>query len=251
MNFEAIVIGCLAGFVSAFFGIGGSSIDTPLLRTFLDMPPYLALATPLPTALLTITIALLTYWKNHLVNYRIFFWSVLGGLPGTILGAYLSHLFSGKTLMLFTAFVLFLVGMDFIGKSLRDRNKRKDKTKPHPVSAFFIVNVTFFLSIVSGILANGGGLFLIPAYVMLFKLPIKEAIATSLLTVAIIILPSTLIHYQLGHIDLATSAFMSLGIIPMAYIGAKMDLRTQSNTIQTLFGIMLLLFSFYFFFSQV
>ena len=41
----------------AFFGIGGSSIDTPLLRVFLHVPQHIALASPLPTALLTIAIA--------------------------------------------------------------------------------------------------------------------------------------------------------------------------------------------------
>ncbi|TSA12811.1 MAG: hypothetical protein D4R73_01880 [Deltaproteobacteria bacterium] len=51
MNFEAIIIGCITGFLSAFFGIGGSSVDTPVLRTFLDLPPLVALGTPLPRRL--------------------------------------------------------------------------------------------------------------------------------------------------------------------------------------------------------
>jgi len=48
MDFKVIIIGCVTGFISAFFGIGGSSIDTPLLRTFLDLPPYIAFGTPMP-----------------------------------------------------------------------------------------------------------------------------------------------------------------------------------------------------------
>jgi Sulfite exporter TauE/SafE. len=51
VNFEAIIIGCITGFLSAFFGIGGSSVDTPVLRTFLNLPPLLALGTPLPLPL--------------------------------------------------------------------------------------------------------------------------------------------------------------------------------------------------------
>lgn len=253
MFIEAIIIGCVTGFIAAFFGIGGSSIDTPLLRIFLHLPPYLALASPLPTALLTIFIALLTYWKKHLVNFRVFKWSILGGLPGMILGSYLSQLFSGRFLMLFTAAVLFLVGGDFILKKFSDGRKenKKYQGKTKTVSAAYMTGVTFVLSTLSGILANGGGLFLIPAYVLLFQMKMKEAIATSLLTVAVMILPACIIHYNLGHIDLGVGAAMGIGVIPMAYVGAKMDLRTKSETIQLLFGLMLVIFSVYFFLSQL
>ena len=82
MNLEAIIIGSITGFISAFFGIGGSSIDTPLLRTFLHLPPYVALGTPLPLTVVTAVIASLTYKREHLVNYRTAVYSLIGGVPG-------------------------------------------------------------------------------------------------------------------------------------------------------------------------
>lgn len=254
MSIEAILIGCITGFVSAFFGIGGSSIDTPLLRIFLHLPPYIALGTPLPTAFVAVFIALVTYWKSHSVNFRVFKYSILGGLPGIILGSYFSNFFPGKTLMILTAIVLFVIGIDFLIKSIRDMQNEElgnHEERMKSVHRGYIFAVSFFVSIVSGILAIGGGLLLIPAYIMLFGMKMKEAISTSLLTVAIIILPSCIVHYQLGHISLGTSMAMGLGVIPMAYIGAKTDLRTKSKTVQILFGIMLIIFSVYFFISQM
>ena len=250
MYIEAIIIGCVTGFISAFFGIGGSSIDTPLLRIFLHLPPYLALASPLPAALLTTLVALLTYWKKQLVDFRVFRWSILGGLPGMILGASLSRFFSGQILMLITAGVLFLVGVNFILKKLTASGKEIKKGY-RVVPAAYITGAVFVLSALSGILANGGGLFLIPAYVLLFRMEMKKAIATSLLTVGVMILPAYLIHYRLGHIDPSVSSAMALGVIPMAYLGAKLDLKTKSSTIQLLFGLMLVVFSVYFFASQL
>jgi uncharacterized membrane protein YfcA len=64
-------------------------------------------------------------------------------------------------------------------------------------------------------------------------------------------IPACIIHYRLGHIDLGISGAMSIGVIPMAYVGAKLNLETKSNTIQLLFGSMLILFSIYFFVSQL
>jgi uncharacterized membrane protein YfcA len=80
---------------------------------------------------------------------------------------------------------------------------------------------------------------------------IKEAIATSLLTVAVMSVPGMLIHYHLGHIDLEISAAIGIGVAPMAYIGAKMDIKTQSKTIKLLFGTLLITFSIYFLISQL
>jgi len=254
MTIELIIVGALTGFISAFFGIGGSSIDTPLLREFLHFPPYLALGTPLPTAFLTITIALTAYWKMHLVNKKLFLFSILGGVPGVFAGSLSSGLFSGKTLMLMTALVLFSVGISFIIKSIRERKQdksEKSNRKKNHISGGKAVAISGLAGFLSGILANGGGLFLIPAYVIFFKISIKEAIATSLSVVAVTILPSCLIHYSLGHVDLASSAAMGIGVVPMAYIGAKLDIRTKSSVIQALFGSMLIVFSIYFFFSQI
>ncbi len=251
MSIGAIIIGLATGFISAFFGIGGSSIDTPLLRVFIHVPQYVALGSPLPTALLTIIIALTIYWKKRLVNYHILKWSLLGGIPGIIFGSYLSGKFSGLFLMLFSALILFFVGINFTYKKFHNNQVANDYQAQKPANAIYVTIIAFIASSISGILANGGGLLLIPAYVLLFKLKIKEAIATSLLTVSIMFIPACAIHYQLGHINLGISTAMAIGVIPMACIGAKTNLETKSNTIQLLFGIMLIIFSVYFFISQL
>ena len=250
MTIEAIIIGCFTGFISAFFGIGGSSVDTPLLRMFLDLPPYVALGTPLPVAVLTIFIALGVYWKSHLINFRVFKYSVIGGLPSIMIGSYISRFFPGKTLMLLTAVLLFIIGWNFMIGGNR-KKKAPFEGRQDVVSSACIVSTASVSSLISGILANGGGLFFVSAYVIFFGMKIKEAIATSLLTIAVLIIPSCIIHYQLGHIDFGVSAAMSIGVIPMAYAGAKLDLHTKSSTIKIFFGSVLVIFSIYFFISQM
>src|SRR4030065_2725627 len=114
MYLSAVILGGLTGFISAFFGIGGSSIDSPLLRTFFNLPPYIALGTPLPLTLLTATIASLAYKREHLINFRIAVYSLIGGVPGIVTGSYFTAYLTGKFLMLLTAVGLFLVGGDLL-----------------------------------------------------------------------------------------------------------------------------------------
>jgi uncharacterized protein len=250
LYFKAVIIGCLTGLISAFFGIGGSSIDTPLLRLFLDLPPYIALGTPLPLTLLTATIASFAYRREHLVNFRIALYSLVGGVPGLIAGSYLTAYLSGKFLMLFTASILLFMGIDFFYNNVIEKIFKK-RNVPSSPPAYSIISVAAGIGLLSGILANGGGIFFVPAYIVLFRMKMKEAIATSLLTVAVMSIPGMLIHYHLGHIDLKISAAIGLGVAPMAYIGAKMDIKTQSKTIKLLFGTMLITFSIYFLISQL
>jgi hypothetical protein len=251
MTITAIIIGCFTGFLSAFFGIGGSSIDTPLLRIFLHLPPYIALGTPLPASIATIIVALLVYRKKHLVDMRVFAYSVLGGLPGIIVGSYASRFFSGKALMIFTAVAIFVIGCDFALNGIVEKNKKNSFKKQSTASSIYIIAIAFCCCLVSGVLANGGGIFLVAVFVKLLHMEMKNAVATSLLTIAVLIIPACIIHYQLEHIDLNISLAMSVGVIPMAYLGAKMDLRTKSSTIKMLFGILLVVFSVYFFATQL
>jgi uncharacterized membrane protein YfcA len=249
LYFKAAILGCLTGFISAFFGIGGSSIDTPLLRLFLNLPPYIALGTPLPLTLLTATIASVAYKREHLVNFRIALYSIVGGVPGIIVGSYLTTYLSGKFLMLFTAVILLIMGIDFLYNNVIEKIFRPKNSSSPPT--YSIIGVGTVIGLLSGILANGGGIFFVPAYVVSFRMKMKEAIATSLLTVAVMSVPGMLIHYHLGHINLAISAAIGIGVAPLAYIGARMDIKTKSKTIKLLFGIFLITFSIYFLISQL
>ena len=250
MFFKAAIIGCFTGFISAFFGIGGSSIDTPLLRLFLNLSPYTALGTPLPLTLLTATIASFAYKRESLVNFRVALYSIVAGVPGIVIGSFITTYLSGKFLMIFTAVILLLMGIDFFYNNVIEKLFRIDNTSSYP-PVYFIIGVAAIIGLLSGILANGGGIFFVPTYVVLFRMKMKEAIATSLLTVAVMSVPGMLIHYYLGHISIGITAAIGIGVAPMAYIGAKMDIKTQSKTIKLLFGTLLITFSIYFLISQL
>lgn len=146
--------------------------------------------------------------------------------------------------------MLCLVGVDFIIKNITEKTFALEKTF-YPPPAYYIIAVVAVIGILSGILANGGGIFLVPAYVLFFRMKIKEAIATSLLTVIVMSLPGSIIHYYLGHIDTTISASMAIGVVPMAYLGARLDIRTRSKTVMLLYGIVMVAFSVYFFINQL
>lgn len=169
----AYLLGFVIGFLAGMFGVGGSSISTPVLRIFLGVPPLIALATPLP---ITIPIAItggITYYRHGLVNLKVFFLCALAGTPGVVLGAMATRFVSGHGLMLLTSFFILLVGIRFLATALPIQ--RREAIASHQSEWWQTTLIGFGVGFLSGLLANGGGFLLVPAFVFLLRFRVKEA----------------------------------------------------------------------------
>jgi uncharacterized membrane protein YfcA len=68
----------------------------------------------------------------------------------------------------------------------------------------------------------GGGVVLTPGLVLKVRLGNKEAIATSLVAVAMMSVTSLVTHWALGHIDWRFALPLAIGIVPGARVGAAL-----------------------------
>jgi len=232
-----VLTGVLVGFLGGMFGFGGSSISTPILRVLFLVPPYFALASPLPMTLLSASIATKKYMKEGFVDWQLVRDMMIVVIPGSFLGAYLTRYIDGKLLMLLTAIFLVYVSVRFIAS--REENKRKR------ASLYLVLLLGFLIGLVSGMLANGGGILIVPLLVLLGE-EIKRAIGTSMALVLIVAIPSILVHWYLGHIDWLLTLALSLGALPGAYLGSCITIRIEKENLRRLYGAFLLLFSLYF-----
>ena len=237
-------IGIVIGFLSGIFGIGGSLITTPILKTFFSLPDLIALATPLPVVIPTAVAGAVGYMKKGVINKNIAIASIIGGLPATIIGSFATKFIASKWLMVLTGIFLIFVAIKMLyGKRLKETTL----TKNVPVSVFAGI-IGFVAGIFSGLLAVGGGIILIPAYVLLLGLTMQEAASTSLVCIAFFAIPGTIVHSYLGHIDWHIVLNLSVGVIPASYIGSKIALIAKSQQLQFLFSMFLMIFGIYFIF---
>jgi uncharacterized membrane protein YfcA len=234
-------VGVLLGFLSGLFGVGGSSIATPLLR-LLEVPRLVALATPLPVTLPAAIVGGLTYWRRGMVNARAALWTAAGGFPSVAVGASLTSMVPGRVLMALTG--LFVTAVSI--RLLRGPLTTSEKPSAAAVSPVAFLAVGAGTGFLSGLLANGGGFLLVPAYLMLFRMEAQEAAATSLVVVALIALPGTCVHWWLGHIDVRLALQLAVGVIPATYFGARVGLALTARQGRVLFGWFLLLFGLFF-----
>jgi uncharacterized protein len=239
---EIFFIGVLVGFLGGLFGKGGSAIATPLM-SLAGAPGYIAVATPLPATVPGTLVASLAYARAHLWNRTIIRWSIVIGVPATILGSYLSKYTGARPLLIVTGLLVLGFGLSFVFGSSRGRGSRSDDDPLHqPLPSYWRLRlsaVAIGVGLISGLLANSGGFLLAPSYARFLKQPIKAAFASSLVVSAFLALPGTVVHWYLGHIAWKEMLNLAAGSVPFSYIGAKVALRTRSIYLEKIYGVAL------------
>jgi uncharacterized protein len=89
---------------------------------------------------------------------------------------------------------------------------------------------------VSGLLGVGGGIVMVPTFTTLLGMPLKRALGTSLVVISALVVPWTIVHWALGHIDWAIFLALATGVVPGALIGAKIALGARDRTLRLAVG---------------
>jgi uncharacterized protein len=92
---------------------------------------------------------------------------------------------------------------------------------------------------VSGLLGIGGGLVIVPFLAGWLGMPLKRVLGTSLLAIVALVVPGTVVHAALGHVDLAIVVALAIGAIPGARIGAGIALGARDRTLRLAVGTFL------------
>lgn len=240
-----LLIGIIVGFLSGLLGKGGSAITTPALQIFGGVSPFIALASPLPSSLANSISGSIAYKKEKLINKRVVLIIIILGIPSTVIGSLLSPLVGGNTLMILTAIFVCGLGFSFILPRLVSISAFRNGSQTTDPKYWKIIAIALVVGGLSGLLANSGGVLFAPLFIRWLKLPVKQAMASSLLIAGSLAIPGTITHWILGHIDWWIVLWLTLGTLPSAYFGAKAAIRLKNETLELIFGIMLFIFGFY------
>jgi uncharacterized membrane protein YfcA len=233
--FLGVLIGLVAGILSGLFGVGGGIVMAPGIRIVLGGDPLVAIATPLPAILPTALAGAVTYGRAREVDIRAAGWMIAAGLGGSVGGATLTALVHPQLLLMAIAVLL---GWQAIGV-LRGRSSGRASSRatgPIPYLAIGLV-----AGLLSGLLGIGGGLVMVPLLSGWLGVPLKRVLGTSLATIVALVIPGTIVHAALGHIDWLICLTLIIGGVPGASVGARIGLGARERTLRILVGSFLLL----------
>lgn len=245
-NIIIIVIGMLTGLASGMFGIGGSVVATPLLILLAGISSRYAVSSPLPAVIASAIAGSITYNLKGIVKRDIVLYTVLTGIPFGFLGSYVNNIFDVNLVILAKALVLFILSMRFLFKK---KNLEISKYAQNERNILLLTGIVG--GFIAGFVAIGGGVVYVAAYNLILKKDMTTASANSLVAVGITAVFNTIIHYTNGYIDLNISALIAVGIIPMAIVGAKLNMITSNRKLELSFGIVMLVFSIAFILSRI
>ncbi len=259
------LIGFVSGVLSGAFGIGGGIITTPALRLILGAPALIAVGTPLPVIIPSAVTGAIQYVRRGSADVRAGLWLGAAGALTAVAGALLAGRAGGTVVLLGTAALILYAAVDTILQIVRpvaphpDTAEEAEAALPpgeasgdnsaaeRPLSSAAeaplvrLAVIGAITGLYSGFFGLGGGFVLVPLLTRWLRFPVKRAIGTSLVAVALLAIPGTVTHALLGHIDWTLTAALIVGVIPGAYLGAHITLGTADRPIRIAFATLLVL----------
>ncbi len=174
----AIVIGLSLGLLAG----GGSILTVPILLYVLGMPAHQAIATSLFVVGTTSVAAMTQHARAGNVRYKV--GAIFGG--ASMVGAYSA----GRVAKLIppTALLILFGAMMLITAVAMMRGPKKagaaEAAKDAGLSIPLILVEGLVVGAFTGLVGAGGGFLVVPALVLLGRLPMREAVGTSLMVIA-------------------------------------------------------------------
>ncbi len=244
----AVLIGLSLGLT----GGGGSILTVPILVYIFSLNPVLATAYSLFVVGSTSLVGSISYMQKGLVARKA---ALIYGLPSFI-AVFLTRkllvpaipdpilhwgsftLSKDMGIMVFFAAVMLAAAVSMI----RSKQKETEKAAGHHSLSYPLLAVQgAVVGVVTGIVGAGGGFLIVPALVLLARLPMKTAIGTSL----VIIAANSLIGFlgDVGHraIDwVFLPGFTALSVAGI-FVGSHLSGKINGNKLKQGFGWFVLL----------
>ena len=214
-----LLAGAVAGAVFGLFGAGGAAFATPMLA-LAGVPGAIAVATPLPALLPASVLSARRQVRAGNLDTRLAGLVVAGGVPGAVLGALASGWLSGHALLVARGVLLLIVGARVLFPDAADHAVRAAAWRER---AAFVVVPAFAIGVLSGLLANSGGVFLVPMFILLLGLTAARAAGTSIVAAGALTIPTLAVHMSLGHVDWTIALVFGLGLLPGSLAGSLVE----------------------------
>ncbi len=243
-----VIGGSVIGLLYGIFGVG-SAFATPMLA-LLGVPGMAAIVGPLPALLPGSAAGAWSYSRQGEVDWVVARRALAGGLPAAVLGAMASTVVGGPVLLVMSGTVLLVVGIRVV-RSSPPTSVAAERADRRRSSATFVVTAAALVGFASGLLANGGGFLLVPMFLLLLGLDMNRASGTSLVVASVLTLPTLVVHIGVGDIDYSVAAAFALGLVPGAFVGARLATRLPTDRLRRAFGLLLVIVAVWFLARQV
>ncbi len=186
-----------AGLGTGFAGMSAAAVITPMLVTFLDVEPYMAVGIALASDVLASAISAYTYGKNKNLDIRNGLVMMATVLVFTVVGSYISKLVPARTMGNFSVMMTFLLGVKFIVKPVMTTKEGMAAVDPKK-RAIQSVLCGILIGFICGFIGAGGGMMMLLILTSVLGYELKTAVGTSVFIMTFTALTGSVSHFAIG-----------------------------------------------------
>lgn len=253
----AILIGISLGLI----GGGGSILTVPVLVYLFGLDAFIATEYSLFIVGISSAVGSFSYFKKGLVDLRTAF---IFGIP-SIISIFLTRLYLvplipsdifriGDFILTKNVFLLLVfAGLMILAsyKMIRKNAAIKTKGQNGKYQSFLAAGEGSAIGVLTGLVGAGGGFMIIPALVNLLKMPMKNAVGTSLVIISL----NSLIGFSssAGNTAIEWRFLWSVTAIAVAgiVIGSRFSRKIDGEKLKPAFGWFILAMGMYIFFKEI
>ena len=259
-------IAILIGFTMGLLGGGGSILAVPIFVYILNIEAVIATGYSLFVVGAAALVGAYRYFQQKLVNLKV---ALVFGTPSLIM-VYLTRRYivpalpdpflsfdtfiftKNAAIVVFFAIVMLFSSIFMIKKGAKqqEQNRIPKAISVRALNIPVLVIDATLVGLIAGLVGAGGGFLIVPSLVFLVRLPMKEAIATSLFIIAINSLLGFLGDWQQHIIDwsflLPFTGFTILGIL----LGTHFCKYVPAGKLKQIFGYMVLVIAFFILYKE-
>jgi len=246
----SILIGISLGLI----GGGGSILTVPVLVYLFTIDTVLATTYSLFVVGSTSLVGSFSYFKKGFIDIKT---ALFFGIPSIIavfltrhylLAAIPEHVMNvggfelSKSILLM---VFFAVLMVFASYSMIKKDREENASNTKSAKTNWVIAQGVVVGLVTGLIGAGGGFLIIPALVNLLRLPMKTAIGTSLVIIAVNSLMG--FSFSLGHYPIDWEFLLTVSLIAIVgiFIGTYLSTKIDGKKLKPAFGWFVLVMGIY------
>jgi len=229
-----LALAALIGLSLGLLGGGGSILTVPVFVYVLGIAAKPAIAMSLPVVGVTSVLSAALHWRLGNVRLGIAIPFGVLAMAGAFAGAKLSVLMSGPAQLALLAVVMLAAA----GAMLR--GGVSDARAPTTPRVALIAPVALGVGVLTGLVGIGGGFLVVPALVLLAGVPMRQAVGTSLLVIAMNSASGFAGHVGTVPIDWAFLAGFTAVAVAGALAGTALAEHVPQATLKRAFALFLL-----------
>ena len=250
------LFGFLIGLLVSMLGGGGGGLFVPVLTLIFAIPTQVAVATSLASVLPTTLLGALSHYRQGNVDIRTGLILGIGGIVGTVIGAYIANMLPSILLRRLLGFFMLIMLFPMIRSALKRRKKTNESKNVDNNSKTVSLNLTgpkriiaSFFGVASGLMAGVFGISGTPPVTMgLYSLglPAIMVVGTSVFVLIFNSAAGIGGYYILGRLDVTLIILLGGGSAIGAFLGPILLKRINPITIEKIYAPLLVSISLIF-----